>query len=119
MGNYRNEIIEQKSMTPSQEEDMKRSIAEYTMPEMVTLAIKLQNTIDTHMAEKNGHQSAVAVMARQNAALIAENERLEALAENSTPSDKVTSLNARVEALTARVDELTQLNEGLTKKLLA
>ena len=100
-------------MTPDQEKKMALSLADYSKPEMTDLAIGLQNTIDTHVAEQRSRQSAVDQSARQNEALVKENDRLEALTKGIASID-----NDEVERLRARNKELDDINAGLQRTIV-
>ena len=105
-------------MNEQQVANMKLSLADYTSNELITLAVQLQQTIDTHVAEKTGQATAVSQMARQNEALIAENERLEAAAQNAVPSDEVNDLKSQVKDLTEQIGSLRKRNDKLQDALV-
>jgi len=105
-------------MNEQQVANMKLSLADYTSNELITLAVQLQQTIDTHVAEKTGQATAVSQMARQNEALITENERLEAEAGGTIDNEEFEALRKAHDALEERVGQLQSLNEKLQAKLL-
>ena len=103
-------------MTPDQEANMRRQLAEYSKTELMDLNISLQDVINEHIAEKRGMQSSIDAMSQQLPALQAQLAEF----EGTTPADpeELEALQQQVAQLTVRVNDLQVLNEGLQKKLI-
>ena len=108
-------------MTPDQESNMRAELADYSKTEFTDLAIRLQKTIDVHVAEKRGRESSDNALAIQVGALQEEVARLEAELEGSAGIDneQVEQLRAENEQLRERLDRLQGLNEKLQEKLVS
>lgn len=103
-------------MTPEQEQDMRRNLADYSSRELVDLAISLQEVCDTNTQEIRGLKSSADAMSQQLPALREQLEEYEA--GPPVDNDLVAELQEKVGALQKRNDELTSLNEGLQRKLI-
>ena len=59
-------------MTPEQEDNMRKQIADYTKGEFIDLAIQLQNTVDHNVTKIRGLESSQEQMGKQIPQLLAD-----------------------------------------------
>lgn len=114
-------------MTPEQESNMRRQLADYAKVELIDLAISLQEVCDSHSMEKKGLQSAVDNMAQQMPVLRAQLDEYEAEAGSGIKVGEVEwdalqeenkVLRGKMEELRDRFDRVQALNEKFQEKLL-
>jgi len=107
-------------MSPDQEDRMRSMLREYDTEQLINTAVEIQQVCDTHVAEKGGFTSQISMLNRQNEALRAANEQLEAETGDPTADpEELENLKHQVTELQARVDKLTNLNEKLQEKLVS
>lgn len=97
---------------------MRSELGQFATDMLIDTCVRLQKTIDVHMAEKNGHNDVMQAMRTQNQALVNRNEELENELAEMAELTKGQVDSEEVEQLKKRVDELTTLNEGLQRKLV-
>lgn len=112
-------------MTPDQEKNMRAELAEYSKPEMITLAVKLQNTVEELNNWKRGRESSDKALADQNAALQTRLAQMEdehgvmvGEVEFEALQRENTNLQRKIKKLRKRIDKLEALNEKYQAKLL-